>query len=169
MINKCMYKTHAQAVQNAFADLARDFDGDLVYALNTENSTESYASLSKKISQLFYKLECEVYGYKKRETYKRTCRIQRLVAIERKNDRAHAHILVKRFGNYSDEMISTMLSLAWHEINGAEPGTTKQYLINTVDNTIRDQEAVSAYITKDVAFEISRGNDVIDDKSSFIR
>ena len=120
------------------------------------------------LCSLFYKLECDEFSYKKRVRYNTICRIQRIVAIEQKS-RFHAHVIVKRFGSHSDDMISAKIALAWHDVNCVTPGNTKQYLINTHDNVIRSNDDVSAYITKDVAYEITRHNDVIDFNSSFIR
>jgi zona occludens toxin (predicted ATPase) len=158
----------AQQIQNAYAQYCHDFGADLVYALNTERVFESYDSLSKKVSKLFYKLECDEFTYKKRQRYNKACRIERIVAIEQKS-RFHAHVIVKRFGSHSDDMLSMKIALAWHDVNCATPGKTKQYLINTHDNTIRSNFDVCSYNTKDIAYEITRHNDVIDFDSSFIR
>lgn len=154
--------------QAAYAQLCEQFNADFVYVLNTEAENLSFERLSEMLSKLFYQLECSEYTYEKREKYRKVCRIERIVAIEQ-GQKFHAHILVKRFGNLSEQVITERLITAWRELNNSNANTANDYLVQRIDSTIRDNKAVCAYNTKDIARQIISHKDVIDLKSSFIR
>ncbi len=151
-----------------YANYCESFGGDLIVTLNTQHDSPTYESISKMTSKLFYKLECEEYGYEKRERYKKACRIERIVAIEQAN-KTHAHVIVKRFGNKSDDAILASIVAIWYELNGSTVDAVNSYLVSLDDIAIRNNRAVSCYVTKDIARQLKQGKDVIDFSSSFIR
>ena len=154
--------------EQEYTDYCENFNGDLIVTLNTQHDNPTYESISAMIAKLFYKLECKEFGYMKRERYKKACRIERIVAIEESN-KTHAHILIKQYGCGSgDEILNSIITI-WHELNESVLVVSNSYLVSTIDFVIRDNKAVCAYITKDVAKRLKHGKDVIDFNSSFIR
>ena len=151
-----------------YTNYCEKFEGDLLITLNVQSDNPTYESISKMIGELFYKLECAEYGYRKREQYKKTCRVERIVAIEQAN-KVHAHVILKRFGNKSDDTILASIVTIWHKLNGSVADTQNSYLVSINDIAIRNNTAVSHYVTKDVAWQLKQGKDVIDFSSSFIR
>ena len=153
--------------EKEYAEYCERFGGDLIITLNAQHDKPTYESLSKMISKLFYKLECDEFGYEKRERYKKVCRIERIVAIEQAN-KTHAHVIVKRFGNKSDDTILASIVAIWYELNDSAIDMLNSYLVSLDDIAIRNNKAVSGYVTKDVAKQLKQGKDVIDFRSSFI-
>jgi hypothetical protein len=154
--------------EQEYTDYCERFDGDLIVTLNTQHHNPTYESISAMISKLFYQLECEEFGYKKRERYKKVCRIERIVAIEEAS-KVHAHIIVKQYGCNSHEEILNSIILIWHELNETKVIASNSYLVSLEDYVIRSNSAVSGYITKDIAKQLKQGRNVIDFKSGFIR
>lgn len=156
-----------EQVQKAYADFYMQFEGHLTFTLNMQCENPSHEAMSSLISKLFYRLECNEFGYKKRENYKKKCRIERIVSIEEKT-KVHAHIILKRFGSYSDEAIAAKLALAWNELNGTSSSFNSEYLIEKKNFAITSNSAISIYCTKDVAKQLQNSEDVLDLRSSFI-
>ena len=169
-INRAMTSlfTLANDTQTAYAKYCAQFDADYVYVLNSQSDSLSFEEFSKMLSKLFYQLECSEYTYKKRERYKKACRIERIVAIEEKQ-KLHAHILVKRFGHHTERAITERIVKTWHALNKSDAERGSEYLVQRISSEIRDNRAVCAYNTKDIARQIINNKDVIDLQSSFIR
>lgn len=158
----------AKAAQEAYAKYCEQFDADFVYVLNSQSDDLSHEAFSKLLSKLFYQLECGEYTYKKREKYKTACRIERIVAIEEKQ-KFHAHILIKKFGNHTEREITKQIANTWYALNESDAERDSEYLMQRINSEIRDNRAVCAYNTKDIARQIIDNKDVIDLQSSFIR
>ena len=77
-------------VQKSYAQWLGKTDADLVITLNTErelvdtNLLSSFEQLSTLLHKYFYKIECDVFGYLKREKYKTKCRNRCYVYILRR-------------------------------------------------------------------------------------
>ena len=151
--------------QQEWGNYCKSFNADLVVTLNTQRDNPTYDSLSKLISSLFYELECIEYGKNKRDLYGKVCRIERIVAIEEAN-KTHAHVLIRQYGSKTSEEIIESIVLVWHELNKTKVVSSNSYLVSLEDYVIRDNDAVSTYVTKDVAKQLQKGKDVIDLKSS---
>jgi hypothetical protein len=160
--------TQAKATQEAYAKYCEQFGADYVYVLNSQSDDLYHEAFSKLLSKLFYQLECSEYTYEKREKYKKVCRIERIVAIEEKQ-KPHAHILVKKFGNHTEQEVTELIVSAWYALNNSEAHRASEYLVQRINSEIRDNKAVCAYNTKDIARQIINNKDVIDLRSSFIR
>ena len=91
-------------LKEAYAEWVNKENYDLFVTLNSENEL-TYEQMSELVLKLFYKTECTAFGYKKRERYKKTLRIKRLVSIEHYNKRTHAHIQVKTLQSFTNEQM----------------------------------------------------------------
>ena len=109
-------------VKNAYADWLSKTDYNLFVTLNTEvEYTET--ELAELIIMLFYKIECDVFGYKNRELYKTKCRVSRVVAIESKYKRTHAHIKVQTLADWTDAQMLELIKLDWQQITNTKKKT----------------------------------------------
>ena len=145
-----------------------EIGGELYLTLNTQRDLDHREQIGQLISKLFYHLECDEFTYMKRERYKRTCRIQRLVFIETAG-KLHAHVMLKRYGSYTDAEIVEKVAKKWHELNNtAYTSNRSSYLVNTRDYTTRNEVATAIYSAKDTKKESAQLQDVLDLRSSFI-
>ena len=169
-INTCM-KTYA--ITHAYADWCSDQQPDLYFVLNHANSAFSkplsYEVLSSQVRRLFYQLECEEWGYEQRETRwgRRYSRIERVVCIE-KATYYHANVMIKRYGNHTDEVLLDKIKRQWLKIQRCESETNNSFLFQLTDNYIRDNQAVSVYSNKDTALANRNNEDVLCLRASFI-
>ena len=112
-------------LNRAYADWINETAYDLFITLNTEVEY-TYTDISELISKLFYMAECDVFTYRNRERYRKTCRIKRVVAIEHYKKRTHAHIQVKTLDNFTNEQMIELLNLEYKQLTN-----TKLTKINT--------------------------------------
>tara|TARA_B110000046_G_scaffold11976_1_gene11884 strand:- start:5630 stop:6112 length:483 start_codon:yes stop_codon:yes gene_type:complete len=150
-------------LKEAYAEWVNKENYDLFVTLNSENEL-TYEQMSELVLKLFYKTECTVFGYKKRERYKKTLRIKRLVSIEHYNKRTHAHIQVKTLEGFTNEQMIELLRLEYMAL--LKTKREKSFLFNATQ--IANRDAVSRYITKETNKQNRKLNDVIDLRSSFI-
>ena len=150
-------------LNRAYADWINETAYDLFITLNTEVEY-TYTDISELISKLFYKAECDVFTYRNRERYRKTCRIKRVVAIENYKKRTHAHIQVKTLDNFTNEQMIELLNLEYKQLTNTKHD--KAFLFNA--SVIANRQAVSNYITKEILITNKQQSDVIDLQSSFI-
>ena len=156
-------------VQKSYAQWLGQTDADLVITLNTERELvdtillSSFDQLSAVLRKYFYKIECDVFGYLKREKYKTKCRVNRVVCIERDNKRTHAHILVKTLEGWTNAEMIELLNLSWHDLQ-----RTRNKSFTFKAQHITTQNKLSMYNTKETRRQNEQLNDVLDLRSSFI-
>ena len=127
---------------------------DLLITLNTEvELTEE--QMSKLMCKLFYKIECDVFGYSNREKYRNKLRIKRAVVIEGDEKRTHAHIQVKTLEGFTNEQMIELLNLEYMKLLNTK--REKGFLFHATQ--IANRDAVSRYTLK---------KNKIDLRSSFI-
>lgn len=156
-------------VQKSYAQWSDKTDYDLVITLNTERvlkdkkSLSSFDQMSTLLCKYFYKIECDVFGYRKRENYKNTLRVERFVCIERHNKRPHAHILIKTLKGWTHAEMIELLNSSWHDIL-----KTRKKSFTFKAQHITTQNNLSMYNTKETRRQNDQLNDVVDLRSSFI-
>lgn len=159
-------------VTKAYANWFNEQDYDLYLVLNYQQANNadlmSYKRFSEQLKRLFYRLECEHWGKKKRERYKKICRIERAVCIE-KATYLHANIMIKRYGGKSDEQIIRSINEAWLEIQGRSSEKSNEFLCQTINTQIKNSLAVSLYSCKQMANSNNNYDDVFCIEASFIR
>lgn len=150
-------------LKTAYADwICSNNKYDLFITLNSEVEL-TFEEMSKLLCKLFYKTECDVFTYEKRELYKTKCRIERVCVIENYNKRTHAHLQVKTLSNFTNEQMIELLKEEYKQLTKTKE---KQFLFDA--SVIADRQAVSRYTTKDTNKQNKLLNDVIDLRSSFI-
>ena len=116
---------------------------DLLITLNTEvELTEE--QMSKLMCKLFYKIECDVFGYNNREKYRNKLRIKRAVVIEGDEKRTHAHIQVKTLEGFTNEQMIELLNLEYMKLLNTK--REKGFLFHATQ--IANRDAVSRYTLK---------------------
>lgn len=169
-----------QRMNKGWADWVAAQKYDLYFVLRYNNMAYkrglSSDQLSKQVRQLFYKLECDEWGYqealkpgfKPRHSRwgRKYSRIHRSVCIEEKNG-YHANILVRRYGNYTDEEIIDKFRTEWMSIQKWKDEPCP-YLFQPGDHAIRKNIAVSKYSVKDTEKESVNLEDVFCMRASFI-
>jgi len=166
---------NSQQITKAYADLCLRVQPDFYFVLNYQphpnRAPQSYEQLSKDIRKLFYKLECDEWGYGKRELEQGgalKCRIERAVCIE-KASAYHANVMMKRYGNQSDEALLANVKRTWLDIQHRSDDWCDDYLFQLHNNDIKSQQAVSVYSNKDTAKANEHNEDVLCLRASFIR
>ena len=164
-----------QKTSQAYADLCLRVQPDFYFVLNCQayshRAALSYEQLSKEIRKLFYKLECDEWGYDQRELKQSgalNCRIERAVCIE-KASFYHANVMMKRYGNQSDEALLANVKRTWLDIQHRGGDWSDDYLFQLRNNDIKSQQAVSVYSNKDTAKANEYNEDVLCLRASFIR
>jgi hypothetical protein len=143
----------------------------LNYQPHPNRAPQSYEQLSKDIRKLFYKLECDEWGYDQRELKQSGAlnrRIERAVCIE-KASAYHANVMMKRYGNRSDETLLANVKTTWLDIQHRSGDWGDDYLFQLRNNDIKSQQAVSVYSNKDTAKANEYNEDVLCLRASFIR
>ena len=161
---------NAYKLNAAYGDFVKFDDYNLFLTLNTEKEL-SRTQLSKLLKRFFYRAECSAFGMTDRGIYRRELykhkdkfHIKRIVAIEGKPKRTHAHCLVRSIEGYSTEGMKHLLAEAYRQTIGAK--RTKPFLFDA--EPIRGLASSCSYITKETAKHNRCLDDVIDLDSSFI-
>ena len=144
----------AYKVREAYAEWANKQNFDLFITLNTEAELTK-EQMGKLMCKLFYKTECDVFGYSNREKYRNKLRIKRAVVIEGDKKRTHAHIQVKTLKGFTNEQMIELLKLEYMKLLNTK--REKSFLFHATQ--IANRDAVSGYTLK---------KDEIDLRSSFI-
>ena len=157
----------------AYADWCSQIQPDFYFVLNYQPRPAaeplSFEQLSCQIRRLFYRLECDEWGYAQRESRwgRKFSRIQRIVCIE-KASVYHANVLMKRYGSASDEHLLEQVKQTWLDIQRMAGDWDNDYLFELRNNTIQSQQAVSVYSNKDTAKANKRNEDALCLRASFI-
>lgn len=166
---------NSQQITEAYVDLCLRIQPDFYFVLNYQQHAHrnplSYEQLSSQVQKLFYRLECDEWGYEKRKLKQsgaKKCRIERAVCIE-KATFYHANIMMKRYGSQSDEALLEHIKGVWLDIQQRAGDWNDDYLLQLNNNDIKVQRAVSLYSNKDTAKANQRNEDVFCAKASFIR
>ena len=141
-------------LKEAYTEWLNKQSFDLFITLNTEAELTK-EQMSKLMCKLFYKTECDVFGYSNREKYRNKLRIKRAVVIEGDEKRTHAHIQVKTLEGFTNEQMIELLKLEYMKLLNTK--REKSFLFHATQ--IANRDAVSGYTLK---------KDVIDLRSSFI-
>ena len=144
----------AYKLKEAYAEWVNKVNYDLFITLNTE-AEFTKEQMGKLMCNLFYKTECDVFGYSNREKYRNKLRIKRAVVIEGDEKRTHAHIQVKTLKGFTNEQMIELLKLEYMKLLNTK--REKSFLFHATQ--IANRDAVSGYILK---------KDEIDLRSSFI-
>lgn len=168
-------------MNKGWSDWVAEQKHDLYFVLRYSNLAYprglNSEQLSKQVCHLFYRLECDEWGYQEAAKPgfharhsrwgRKYSRIHRCVCIEEKSG-YHANILVKRYGNYSDEELIDKFRTEWMRIQKwkKEPWS---YLFQPDDYKIRENLAVSKYSVKDTEKESANLDDVLCMRASFIQ
>lgn len=170
-------------ITQAYADWCASISPDFYFVLNykptqlhRKRGTQKglsrdmgYDELSQQVRRLFYRLEVDEWGYEQRESRwgRKFSRIERIVCIE-KAAAYHANVLMKRYGEHTDEEILKHVRDVWLELQGVNGGWQDEFLFRLEDNAIRDIGAVSLYCNKDTAKANKNNEDVLCTRASFI-
>ena len=166
---------NSQQITKAYVELCLRVQPDFYFVLNYQQhagrSPLSYEQLSAQVQRLFYRLECDEWGYEKRKLKQsgaKRCRIERAVCIECASF-YHANVMMKRYGNQSDESLLAHIKRTWLDIQNRAGDWSDDYLFQLSGNQIRSEQAVSMYSNKDTAKANQRNEDVFCTRASFIR
>lgn len=157
----------------AYADWCASMQHDFYFVLNYQPKKKkadlSFDELSKQIRRLFYRLECDEWGYEQRESRwgRRHSRIERIVCIE-KESRYHANVLMKRYGDRSDDDLLKHIRKNWLDIQHNCGDSDDAYLFQFENNAVISNAAVSLYSNKDTAKANKRNEDALCLRASFI-
>ena len=153
----------AYKLKEAYAEWVNKENYDLFITLNTEAEL-TYEQMSELMCKLFYKTECDVFGYSNREKYRNKLRIKRAVVIEGDEKRTHAHIQVKTLKGFTNEQMIELLKLEYMALLNTKRG--KSFIFHATQ--IANRDAVSRYTLKETNKQNRKLKDVIDLRSSFI-
>ena len=153
----------AYKVREAYKEWANKQSFDLFITLNTEAELTK-EQMGKLMCKLFYKTECDVFGYSNREKYRNKLRIKRAVVIEGDEKRTHAHIQVKTLEGFTNEQMIELLKLEYMKLLNTK--REKSFLFHATQ--IANRDAVSRYTLKETNKQNRKLKDVIDLRSSFI-
>ena len=160
-------------ITKAYAEWCTRQGAGLYFVLNNANSKTSkplnFEALSGQVRKLFYQLECEECGYDQRESRwgRRYSRIEREVCIE-KATYYHANVMMTPYGDKTNEEQLKLIKQHWLKIQRSEGESQNSFLIQSLDNEIRDNHAVSVYSNKDTALANRNNEDVLCLRASFI-
>ena len=164
---------NSQQITKAYADWCSRIQPDFYFVLNYQPSLTgaplSFDQLSDQVKRLFYKLECDEWGYEQRESRwgRKYSRIQRIVCIE-KASAYHANVLMKRYGDMSDQLLLEHVKKTWLDVQHMAGDWSNDYLFQLRNNVINSQQAVSMYSNKDTAKANKRNEDALCMRASFI-
>lgn len=163
-----------QQVTQAYADWCEQQAHDFYFVLNYQQHVNqpplAYAQLSQQVKKLFYRLECDEWGYAERESRwgKKYKRIERMVCIE-KATHYHANVMMKRYGDRSDVEILNHVKRTWLDIQQRAGEWDNDFLFQPSHTLIDNKKAVSLYSNKDTAKRNNHNEDVLCLRASFIR
>lgn len=164
---------NSQQTTKAYADWCSQMQPDFYFVLNYQPrpalDSLNFEQLSSQVRRLFYRLECDEWGYEQRESRwgRRFSRIERIVCIE-KASVYHANVLMKRYGDADDGVLLEHIKRVWLEIQHMAGDWGNDYLLQLHNNAIRSQQAVSLYSNKDTAKANKRNEDALCLRASFI-
>jgi hypothetical protein len=162
-----------QQITKAYAEWCCSIQPDFYFVLNYQShlctAPLTYEQLSSQVKTLFYRLECDEWGYEQRESRwgRRFSRIERIVCIE-KASAYHANVMMKRYGSTSDAQLLEHVKRTWLDIQHRSCEWNDDYLFQSRNNGIKSHEAVSLYSNKDTAKANQRNEDVLCLRASFI-
>lgn len=166
---------NSQQITKAYVELCLRVQPDFYLVLNYQQHAHrnplSYEQLSAQVQKLFYKLECDEWGYEKRKLKQsgaKKCRIERAVCIER-GSFYHANVMMKRYGSQPDDELLKHVKRVWLDIQQRAGDWDDDYLFQLKNNEIKKLQAVALYSNKDTAKANQNGEDVFCAKASFIR
>jgi hypothetical protein len=164
---------NSQQTTKAYADWCSQIQPDFYFVLNYQPCPAAeplnYEQLSRQVRRLFYRLECDEWGYAQRESRwgRKFSRIQRIVCIE-KASVYHANVLMKYYGSTSDALLLEHVKRTWLNIQRMAGDWDNDYLFQLRNNAIHSQQAVSMYSNKDTAKANKRNEDALCLRASFI-
>ena len=164
---------NSQQITKAYADWCCSIQPDFCFVLNYQPKFYAaplrYEQLSSQVKKLFYRLECDEWGYKQRESRwgRKYSRIERIVCIE-KASAYHANVMMKRYGSASDEQLLMHVKRTWLDMQHRNGDWDDDYLFLLSNNEIKNQLAVSLYSNKDTAKANERSEDALCLRASFI-
>lgn len=164
---------NSQQITKAYADWCCSIQPDFYFVLNYQPkfcaAPLSYEQLSSQVKKLFYRLECDEWGYKQRESRwgRKYSRIERIVCIE-KASAYHANVMMKRYGSASGEQLLMHVKRTWLDMQHRNGDWEDDYLFLLSNNEIKNQLAVSLYSNKDTAKANERSEDALCLRASFI-
>ena len=162
-----------QQITKAYADWCSSTQPDFYFVLNYQPKLYAaplcFEQLSSQVKKLFYRLECDEWGYEQRESRwgRRFSRIERIVCIE-KASAYHANVMMKRYGSTSDEELLKHVKRTWLDIQQRSGDWDDDYLFLCSNNQIKNQQAVSLYSNKDTAKANQHNEDALCLRASFI-
>ncbi len=162
-----------QQITKAYADWCSSTQPDFYFVLNYQSKLYAaplcFEQLSSQVKKLFYRLECDEWGYEQRESRwgRRFSRIERIVCIE-KASAYHANVMMNRYGSASDEQLLRHVKRTWLDIQHRNGDWDDDYLFLRSNNEIKNQQAVSLYSNKDTAKANERNEDTLCLRASFI-